>query len=306
MARLRLSKGELDLLAACPPCQGFSRIRTLNGGRRPRRRGEDGSLPVRARRIKAVKDVRNDLILEVLRFVRVMRPKTIMLENVPGLAATTLLDSFCKVLTKLGYDWNYAVLNAADYGVPQRRKRLILLASRHGHIEFAREIPVRVTVRDAIGSYWRAGDSGDLIHDLGENRIPRIRTLIRSIPKDGGSRLDLGKGQPQLKCHRDGFDGFKDVYGRMAWDDVSPTITSGCVNPSKGRFLHPSRDRAITLREAALLQSFPPGYRFSALEGKYRAAELIGNALPPKFVSCHANQVRLHLARLKGRRRRAA
>jgi DNA (cytosine-5)-methyltransferase 1 len=87
----------------------------------------------------------------------------------------------------------------------------------------------------------------------------------------------------QLKCHRN-FDGFKDIYGRMAWDDVSPTITSGCSNPSKGRFLHPHYNRTITLREAAILQSFPRRYKFPVHYGKQALALMIGNALPPEFI----------------------
>jgi DNA (cytosine-5)-methyltransferase 1 len=106
----------------------------------------------------------------------------------------------------------------------------------------------------------------------------------------------LGR-QRQLKCHRK-CDGFKDVYGRMAWDEVSPTMTGGCVNPSKGRFLHPTKDRAITLREAALLQAFPPSYFFSLRRGKFPAAQMIGNALPPEFIRRHAlrvlNTIRKH------------
>jgi len=93
-----------------------------------------------------------------------------------------------------------------------------------------------------------------------------------------------------LDCRRR-LKGFNDVYGRMAWDSPAPTITGGCVNPSKGRFLHPSHDRAITLREAALLQSFPKRYRFPLDAGKFPLADLIGNALPPKFVAAHARQL---------------
>jgi len=116
-----------------------------------------------------------------------------------------------------------------------------------------------------------------------------VRGLIRLIPKNGGSRTDL-KFAAQLKCHRK-CDGFHDVYGRMAWDDVAPTITGGCFNPSKGRFLHPVRHRAITLREAALLQTFPPTYFFSLKRGKSNAAQMIGNALPPEFIRRHAQSI---------------
>ena len=101
--------------------------------------------------------------------------------------------------------------------------------------------------------------------------------------------MDLGENW-KLKCHRK-CDGFRDVYGRMKWDDVAPTITGGCCNPSKGRFLHPTKNRAITLREAALLQSFPVDYYFSLERGKHHAAQLIGNALPPEFIRRHAAQI---------------
>jgi DNA (cytosine-5)-methyltransferase 1 len=120
------------------------------------------------------------------------------------------------------------------------------------------------------------------MHDITETRSPKIAKLIKRIPKNGGGRLELPR-ESQLACHQR-LDCFRDVYGRMAWDDVSPTITSGFVNPSKGRFLHPTQNRAITLREAALLQSFPKYYTFALDRGKYGAAALIGNALPPRFI----------------------
>jgi DNA (cytosine-5)-methyltransferase 1 len=94
--------------------------------------------------------------------------------------------------------------------------------------------------------------------------------------------------------------GFKDIYGRMSWSKPSPTITGGCVNPSKGRFLHPEENRAITLREAALLQGFPPDYTFSLDNGKFAAAAMIGNALPPAFVEAHATQIREALSKTPG------
>jgi DNA (cytosine-5)-methyltransferase 1 len=274
METLGLSVGQLDLLAGCPPCQGFSSMRTLNGGKR-------------------ITDRRNDLVFEFLRFARVLRPKGVMLENVPGLATNQRLKKLRKELEDLGFQVAVHVLDAADFGVPQRRRRMILLGSRLGSISPATPSATRRTVRDAIADLAPAGTSGDPLHDLPEKRAPRIANLIRGIPADGGSRVDLGE-QLQLQCHRD-CDGFKDVYGRMAWDKVAPTITSGCVNPSKGRFLHPTEHRTITLREAALLQGFPPKYRFSLRRGKFAVAEMIGNALPPEFIRCHAEQVRMHL-----------
>jgi len=109
------------------------------------------------------------------------------------------------------------------------------------------------------------------------------------VPADGGSRSAL-PSRLKLECHKNS-DGFKDVYGRMAWDEPAPTITTGCFNPSKGRFLHPEANRAITMREAALLQSFPKSYKFPATLGKVKVATMIGNALPPRFIKSHAKQL---------------
>jgi DNA (cytosine-5)-methyltransferase 1 len=120
------------------------------------------------------------------------------------------------------------------------------------------------------------------LHDIPEKRTSAMMARIKATPKDGGSRGDLSADM-QCECHLR-QPGFNDVYGRMSWDDVSPTITSGCNNPSKGRFLHPEHDRAITLREAALLQTFPKNYQFCLERGKGHVASQIGNAFPPELI----------------------
>ncbi len=267
---LGLRKGGLDLLAACPPCQGFSRVRTLNG-------------------LRTVDDPAKRLVRRFLAFAAELLPKAILFENVPGLSADSRFAALIRGLRSLRYECNFAILDAADYGVPQRRKRLLLIASRVGEIQFAEPLTLRSSVRSAIANLPLPGRSGDPLHDIIAVHSPRISRLIKSIPKDGGSRATLPRSR-QLPCHQF-TNGFHDVYGRMAWDDVSPTITGGCLNPSKGRFLHPAADRAITLREAALLQTLPPNYFISLSRGKYAAARLIGNALPPNFVAAHASRV---------------
>src|SRR5206468_3799360 len=136
----------------------------------------------------------------------------------------------------------------------------------------------------------RVRTSGDKIHDFPEHRDPAIKKLISRIPLNGGSRLDLGQAN-QLPCHKK-CDGFKDIYGRIAWNQKAPTITSGCFNPSKGRYLHPRSNRCITMREAAILQGFPRRYKFHRKTGKQKLALMIGNALPPEFIKRHAVQVR--------------
>lgn len=268
---LGLRKGAPDLLAGCPPCQGFSTMRTLNGA-------------------FTVDDPRNDLLIEFLRFVEALNPRTVMMENVPGLAEDEIFEVFRARMEELGYLGDHRILNAAEYGVPQRRRRLIYLAGRRLEIPFANRVRKMKTVEDAIGGLPKAGESGDPVHDMPEKRTPRIMALIRRIPKDGGSRTDLPE-EDQLVCHKR-CNGFKDVYGRMAWRDVSPTITSGCFNPSKGRFLHPEEDRAITMREAALLQGFPRRYKFPTTDNKSAVALMIGNALPPPFITPHARMIR--------------
>jgi len=267
---LGLARGALSLLAGCPPCEGFSMLRTLNGG-------------------KLVSEPKNDLVQEFLRFARAFEPQAVMLENVPALAADERFQTLVAALKEMGYAIEHRVLNAADYGVPQRRWRLILLGGKSGSIPFAVPATTRRSVRETIGDLPGVGRSRDPLHDLKARRSARIAKLIRAIPANGGSRRALGKKR-QLQCHKD-FRGFNDIYGRMPWDDVAPTITSGCVNPSKGRFLHPERHRAVSLREAALIQSFPPDYFFSLRKGKYAAADLIGNALPPEFVRRHALEI---------------
>lgn len=272
--RVGLRKGDLDLLAGCPPCQGFSTLRTLNGA-------------------VGVEDPRNDLLFEFQRFVEDLRPKAVMMENVPGLERDRRFREFCKWMEQRGYFGDYRVLNAADYGVPQRRRRLIYLAGLGKPIPFAPSSSSRRTVRDAIGSLPRPGASGDPVHDIPERRSEKVRELIKRIPKNGGSRSDLPDDE-QLECHRK-CNGFHDIYGRMAWNGLAPTLTSGCFNPSKGRFLHPEQDRAITMREAALLQGFPRRYKFPAVQHKSAIALMVGNALPPPFIAAHARSVRTAL-----------
>lgn len=268
--RLRLNKGELDLLAGCPPCQGFSKLWTMNGS-------------------YMSDDPINDLVLQFQKFVSAFLPKAVMMENVPGLASDSRHTQFCRFIQKLGYNFETRVLDAADFGVPQRRRRMILIAHRGIAPKFARKGTRTKSVENAIRELSVPGDGNDPLHDYSVERSIKVRNRIRKIPKNGGSRGDLPKAA-QLKCHKKN-DGFRDIYGRMSWQKPSPTITGGCINPSKGRFLHPEQDRAITLREAALLQGFPKTYEFDMTRGRYHSAQMIGNAFPPMFAERHARVV---------------
>ena len=239
---LKLLKGSpLHLLAGCPPCQGFSSLRKLN-------------------RKSAVRDERNSLIDEYYRFVEELNPLTIMLENVPGIVDYTLFKAIIQKLKKLGYDIVFKVVNVADYSVPQRRKRLVLIGSKICKIDIASETNVLTTVRDTLCKLKQSGKNDEL-DEIYPKHTERIQKMISLIPKNGGSRKDL-PNQYELECHKKKNVGFNDVYGRLCWDTVSSTITGGCLNPSKGRFLHPEEDRCISAREAALLQTFPIDYKF--------------------------------------------
>lgn len=263
--------GSLDLVAGCPPCQGFSRLKTKN------------------RRIPGFDD-RNELIFSMLDFITASKPRAVMLENVPALLRDSRLRLFCESLGDAGYRFIVDQLDVQDYGVAQRRSRAILLAVRGGRTpRFGPKHPRRMNVRDLLGGLEDPSESLDDLHSMPENRTARVSKFIRMVPKDGGSRGDVAP-EFQLECHKR-TSGYSDVYGRMAWDRPSPTITSGCSNPSKGRFIHPERDSAITLREAALLQGFPRKYRFVPAHGKESIALMVGNALPPPFIAIHAREL---------------
>lgn len=275
MKQAGIARGSLDLLAACPPCQGFSALRTKNGAAR-------------------VRDDRNALVLEVLRLTRAMKPKTVLVENVPRLAKAMVFRALVRGLRKEGYAVEWRILDAARYAVPQRRRRLVLIAARRGTPSFAVESSRRVTVADAIRSIRHPSKSRDPLHCYSVRMSAAVRARLRAIPKNGGGREALDS-KLALACHR-ASDGFRDVYGRMAWNAPAPTLTGGCTNPSKGRFLHPMQNRAITLREAALLQTFPKAYKFPLEIGRGRLALMIGNALPPEMVRRQAIAIAGELA----------
>lgn len=281
-----LAGGRVDALAACPPCQGFS------------------SLTSKWRK----DDPRNSLVAEVGRLADELRPRAIMVENVPGLAqkGRPLFDALLNQLHCLGYVTNWGVLQVADFGVPQRRRRLVLLAGLGFRIDMptathsrtgADGLPKWRTVRDAISglnepvTFTEAKAQGGaqavnwhVVRQISPANVERLKRA-----KPGGSWRDIPE-ELRVPCHREGYDGFSNVYGRMVWDEPSVTITAGCTTLSKGRFGHPEQDRTISLREAALLQTFPPDYRFETPHFE-RACEIVGNALPCVFAEAIARQV---------------
>ena len=274
--REQLGGRDLDLLVVCAPCQPFSRQNRQKS-----------------------RDQRADLILASTRFARVLRPRLIFFENVPGLTGerfSAILEKLHSNLRMCGYTLTEPHdIDAADYGVPQRRHRCVMLARRKAEppaLPLALTPPGnRVTVRTAFSGLRRlqSGEAHprDTLH-FSRNHLPIAIERLQCIPKDGGSRSALPK-RLRLSCHVDNR-AYSDVYGRMAWSDVAPTLTTGCTDVTRGRFAHPEDNRAITLREAARLQTFPDAYRFWG--NASQIATQIGNAVPVRLIEALAPMLR--------------
>ncbi|KAA2235586.1 DNA cytosine methyltransferase [Salinarimonas soli] len=284
----------LRLLAGCAPCQPFSTYSRSSRLERP--------------------DHNWALVGEFARLAREVRPDLISMENVPQLADHPVFGEFVAALD--GYSVSWRVEDCVRHGIPQTRKRLVLVASRLGPVGVAPfdAGPHPVTVREAIAHLpvLQAGqaDPEDVLHvacRLSEINLRRIRAS-----RPGGTWRDW---DPSLRarCHREkSGETYPSVYGRMAWDEPSPTITTQCFGYGNGRFGHPEQDRAISLREAAILQTFPRDYRFIPPGERARFSvhgRLIGNAVPVRIAEAIGRalvaHVRTHAAE-SGRTRDAA
>lgn len=255
-----------SLLAGCAPCQPFSTYHQKSGPN----------------------DDRWNLLSHFGRLAREMKPDLVTMENVPNLAKQSVFRRFVSRLEALDFHVSYDVVNCADFGVPQQRQRLVLLASRLGPIELPSAKTKRKTVREAIGDLpeIEAGEiwEADPLHQACELSDKNLRRIRASVP--GGTWRDWDK-RLVADCHkRSSGKTYPGVYGRMEWDLPAPTMTTQYYGFGNGRFGHPEQDRAISLREGAILQSFPKGYKFAA-KGQpiYRKTigRLIGNAVPVKL-----------------------
>lgn len=305
MAELGLEEGELDCLIGGPPCQGFSK-----------------NVPARNRFLE---DDRNQLVREFLRFVSVFKPKTVLMENVAEMAAAyenAYSQEIEEKLSAWGYQVDWKRLLAADYGVPQMRRRAFFMANRIGQpIRFPqpthRPLGTSSSIHQGMPTYvtvWEAiSDLLPLEHGKGQDPSPYkcepktvYQELIRSrtngvvhdhvarklqpVQYERVSSLKEGQGIKDLPDHLRPASGYSGAYGRLWRDELAPTITCWVFHPGSGRFSHPVDNRVITIREAARLQSFPDHFVF---KGSYnQKAKQVGNAVPPFLARALAYQIR--------------
>ena len=272
-------------MAGCAPCQPFSSYAFKN---------------------KNKDEKKYNLLYEFGRLVKDIQPDIVTMENVPAIASFKLqsvLGDFVRTLELEGYYVSYQVVYCPDYGIPQTRKRLVLLASKLGEIELIPPTHRKdnyVTVRDVISNLppLQAGE------ECPTDKLHRCRALsalnmrrMEATPY-GGSWRDWPE-ELLLNCHKkEGGKSFGSVYGRMTWEEPAPTMTTLCTGIGNGRFGHPVQNRAISAREAALFQTFPTTYKFFSNEQEKsltKASRYIGNAVPPRLGEVIAESIKKHI-----------
>lgn len=282
------------ILVGCAPCQPFS-LYSHSGNSKNNSRAEGST-----------NDSKWKLLYSFSNLIKDVDPEIVSMENVPQLInfnSGRVYQDFVIFLEKLGYKVSAFIVNAQDYGVPQRRKRLILFASKYGRITLIDKTITNnqyLTVRQTIGHLPPVEDGiahpDDPLHRARKLSVLNKRRI--KATKEGGFWRDWDE-ELILNCHKkNSGKEFSSVYGRMKWNDVSPTITTCCIGLNNGRFGHPEQDRAITLREAALLQSFPDDYKFLAPNQKLNSeivARQIGNAVPVNLAVVIARSIKNHI-----------
>lgn len=277
-------KGTIRVLAGCAPCQPFSKLNLNN-----------------------ITKKQLEPLGKFAQLIAETQPDIVSMENVSDLAVEDkypVFKSFLKTLENNGYNYKYEIVDVSEFGVPQKRRRLVLLASKFGEIQLIKRThkDKKVTVRDVI-SYLepiKAGEASkeDPLHQS-RKLAPINLQRIKATPHNGGNCESWSK-ELMLKCHKkeSGKTYRGSVYGRMYWDKPSPTMTTQCVGLGNGRYGHPTQNRAISLREAAIFQTFPEYYKFSdplkpILIGKI--AKFIGNAVPVRLGSVIGKSIKAHV-----------
>ncbi|MEJ6469993.1 DNA cytosine methyltransferase [Fusobacterium nucleatum] len=276
-------KADIKVLVGCAPCQPFSEHQKDKFNR------------------KKHKDW--GLLYEFLRLIKEVDPDIISMENVPNLRKEEVFNDFLFELKRQGYFINYTIKNALECGVPQKRKRLLLLASKFGKINFLEKNEKIITVKEAIGSLEKieAGTKinlKDYIHISSSLTPINLLRIKHSLP--GGTWEDWPKTLLPNCYKKDSGKTYKSVYGRMEWEKPSPTLTTQFYSFGTGRYGHPSQNRALSLREGAILQSFPEDYIFTEVP-KFKFTDIarhIGNAVPPKLAEYIGLSILKHLEEL--------
>ena len=261
---LGIVPSDVVLYAACTPCQPFSTLNAMKGD-----------------------DARKSLLMDFARIVAERPPDFIIVENVPGLnnaRGREIYQQFAETLKNQKFAVSADMLDAKFFGAPQTRKRFILIASRRGELSLptpdgSSEVK---TVESAIAKYPAIADgekSNAYPNHEAKKLQPHHKKIVMAVPKDGGSRSDVADTSILLKCHQRNPKAHKDVFGRMAWNKPSPTLTCRCADVYCGRFTHPEQHRGISLREAAALQTFPDDYEFFGKSFLEKSRQ-IGNAVP--------------------------
>jgi len=278
----------IRVLVGCAPCQPYS---SLNRRKLSKKMARERWYP----------------LYRFMRLVSAVQPEIVSMENVPDLSNAkkyAVFDAFVKRLRELGYHVFFKTVDASRYGVPQRRNRLVLLASKLGEINLISETHTAenvVTVRDTIKSLpiLRDGSvhANDPVH-RSSKLSPLNKRRIAATPKNGGSATSW-KHDLIPACYRkeSGKSYMVTVYGRMRWNDPAPTMTTHCTTLGTGRFGHPTQNRAISLREAARFQTFPDSYVF-AEEGDFNITQMarhIGNAVPVLLGRTIGKSIKRHI-----------
>ena len=283
-------KGSIKLLVGCAPCQPFSAHMRKNKNRSS--------------------DKRWSLLDDFGRLVEKVNPHLIAFENVPLIRKENIFTRFTKKLRSVGYHFDSElVVYCPDYGIPQKRRRLVLIASIWGEVELTPKthsnsvedelLPFQ-TVEDAIGNLPKISDGEecqqDPLHRSRKLSDINKRRIKHSEP--GGTWKDWDEAL-RLACHKKpSGKGYTTVYGRMKSDDLAPTITTQFVNLGSGRFGHPRQHRALSLREGALLQTFPKDYKFVEPDSPItvsRIASYIGNAVPVQLAKVIGESIQKHV-----------
>lgn len=278
---------KIKVLVGCAPCQPFSSYTFKDPEKKDNEKWK--------------------LLYEFQRLVLESKPDIISMENVSQLInfkKAPVFNDFIETLKNEGYFIHFEIVNCTEYGIPQNRKRLVLLASKLGEINLIPKTHDKdsyVTVRDAIGELPPIQDGefhqSDKLH-FARKLSPKNKLRIQNTPY-GGSWKDWSE-ELILECHKkESGKSYSSVYGRMKWEEPSPTMTTHCVGYGNGRFGHPEQDRGISLREASILQSFPKEYHFFKKGEEFSSvmiARQIGNAVPVRLGEVIAKSIKKHLS----------